>query len=52
MRFNRRMNGLESQFEGAAAISLRIFESQFLQMVVRPSVLSLQPVKTPSAGGR
>jgi hypothetical protein len=52
MRFNRRMNGLETAFEGAPAISLCTFQSQFLQIVVRPSAFSSQPVKTPSAGGR
>ena len=38
MSSNRRMNGLEHAFEGAPAISLRVFDSPFLQKVVRPSV--------------
>jgi|HubBroStandDraft_6_1064221.scaffolds.fasta_scaffold02104_6 hypothetical protein len=40
MGFNPRMNGLEHVFEGAPTISLRVFHSQFLQMVGRPSVFS------------
>jgi hypothetical protein len=53
MHFNRRINGLEYPFEGAATISLRVLDSQFLQMVVRPSVFPHHNLSNiPSAGGR
>jgi hypothetical protein len=50
MHFNRRMNGLEYPFEGAAAISLRL--SQFLQMVAPSAFPHHNLSNILSAGGR